>query len=255
MLNRILAVAVSLVFLALPVRAQDGPIVFAAASLTEALRAIGHDWAGQGRAAPRFSFAASSTLARQIEQGAPADLFISADEAWADYLQSRGLLVASTRISPLGNTLVLVAPTDTARPVDIARGTDLVGLLGARGRLATGDPAHVPVGRYARSALTWMGQWEAIAPRLARADSVRAALLLVERGEAPFAIVYATDAATGTGVRIVGRFPADSHAAITYPFALTRRAADNATARAFLAFLTGPEARATWERFGFVGIR
>jgi molybdate transport system substrate-binding protein len=245
----------ALCLLAIPARAQDGPIVFAAASLTDALRALGRDWASQGRAAPRFSFAASSTLARQIEHGAPADLFMSADEAWADYLQSRDLLVATTRISPIGNALVLVAPSEAARSVDIARGTDLVARLGARGRIATGDPAHVPVGRYAQAALTWMGQWEAIAPRLARAESVRAALLLVERGEAPLAIVYATDVANSPGVRIVGRFPADSHPAITYPFALTRRAAGDATARAFLSWLTGPEARATWERFGFAVIR
>jgi molybdate transport system substrate-binding protein len=252
--TRGLAIALACLLLAVPARAQDGPVVFAAASLTDALRALGRDWVGQGRAAPRFSFAASSTLARQIEQGAPADLFMSADEAWADYLQSRGLLADATRISPLGNTLVLVAPSDTSGSVDLARGTDLARLLGARGRIATGDPAHVPVGRYAREALTWMGQWQAIGPRLARADSVRAALLLVERGEAPFAIVYATDAASSAGVRVAGRFPAGSHSAITYPFALTRRAAGDMTARAFLSWLTGPDARATWERFGFVVI-
>lgn len=235
-----------------PARAQDGAIVFAAASLTDALRALGQDWAAQGNAAPRFSFAASSTLARQIEQGAPADLFLSADEAWADYLEARKLLADGTRMPALGNALVLVAPADAARPVALDQGTDLRALLGAQGRIATGDPAHVPVGRYAQAALTWMGQWDAIAPRLARAENVRAALLLVERGEAPFGIVYATDAASSPGVRVVGQFPAASHPAIVYPFALTRRAAGDARARALLAFLAGAQARATWRRFGFV---
>lgn len=236
---------------ALPARAQQAVTVFAAASLTDALRAMGLEWAARGHAAPRFSFAASSALARQIEQGAPADLFMSADEAWANYLQERNLLVNATRSSPLGNALVLVAPASAARPVALARGTDLTALLGGTGRLATGDPAHVPVGRYAQAALTWMGQWEALSPRLARAENVRAALLLVERGEAPLGIVYATDAAASPGVRVVGTFPPESHEPITYPFALTRRAEGNAEARALLAFLTGAEAAATWQRFGF----
>jgi molybdate transport system substrate-binding protein len=159
--------------------------------------------------------------------------------------------VSASRISPLGNALVLIAPANTLPPITLARGTDLVALLGPNGRLATGDPAHVPVGRYARAALTWLGQWEAIAPRLARADNARAALLLVERGEAPLGIVYATDAAASQRVRVLGTFPAGSHEAITYPFALTRRAENNAQARALLAFLAGPEAAPTWQRFGF----
>ena len=237
---------------AAPASAADGATVFAAASLADALRALGQDWAARGNPAPRFSFAASSTLARQIEQGAPADLFMSADQAWADHLQSRGLLDQATRRNGIGNTLVLVAPAGAARPVELEPGTDLRALLGTRGRIATGDPAHVPVGRYAQAALTWMGQWETLAPRLARADNVRAALLLVERGEAPFGIVYATDAAISSGVRVVGRFPAASHDPITYPFALTRRASGDAQARALLDFLTGAEARAIWLRFGFV---
>ena len=232
-------------------RAQGAVTVFAAASLTDALRDLGAQWAARGNPAPRFSFAASSALARQIEQGAPADLFASADEAWGTYLQDRNLLVNATRRSPIGNALVLVAPADAARPVTLARGTDLAALLGPQGRIATGDPAHVPAGRYAQAALTWMGQWDAMAPRLARADNVRAALLLVERGEAPLGIVYATDAAASPGVRVVGTFPAGSHAAITYPFALTRRAEGNAQARALLGFLTGAEAAPTWQRFGF----
>ena len=234
-----------------PARAQESPTVFAAASLTDALRVLGQDWAARGNPTPRFSFAASSALARQIEQGAPADLFMSADEPWMNYLQQRDLIVTTTRVSPLGNALVLVAPLDAARPVELGRGTDLAAPLGPNGRIATGDPAHVPVGRYAQAALEWMGQWQAISPRLARADNVRSALLLVERGEAPLGIVYATDAAASRGVRVVGTFPAESHPPVTYPFALLRRAESNGQARAFLAFLTGPEAQPTWQRFGF----
>lgn len=258
MQRRLLALAATLGLLAAPLvvpgaaRAQEAPLtIFAAASLTDAMRALAQEWQNRGHPAPRMSFASSSTLARQIEQGAPADLFMSADEPWADYLQERNLIVNASRVSPIGNALVLVAPANAAQPVTLARGTNLVAMLGTDGRLATGDPAHVPVGRYAQAALTWMGQWDAIAPRLARADSVRSALLLVERGEAPFGIVYATDAAISQGVRVVGTFPAESHIPVTYPFALTRRAETNAQARAMLAFLTGPEAMPVWQRFGF----
>ncbi len=252
MRRRSLIVLPPLLPLAAAARAQAAPVVFAAASLTDALRALGQEWGARGNPVPRFSFAASSTLARQIEQGAPADLFVSADEAWADHLQARNLLAEATRRSPLGNTLVLVAPAGAMTQVELSPATDLRALLGTNGRIATGDPAHVPVGRYAQAALTWMGQWQALAPRLARADNVRAALLLVERGEAPLGIVYATDAAASQGVRVVGRFPAASHEPITYPFALTRRASADPQARALLDFLTGVEARATWLRFGFV---
>lgn len=232
-------------------RAQEPLTVFAAASLTDALRALGGQWTTRGNPAPRFSFAASSALARQIEQGAGADLFLSADEPWMDYLQSRNLIVPGSRVSPIGNALVLITPADQRRTVALERGTDLAALLGPQGRLATGDPAHVPVGRYAQAALTWMGQWETIAPRLARADNVRAALLLVERGEAPFGIVYATDAAATPRVALAGTFPAGSHPPVTYPFAITRRAEGNAQARAFYGFLAGQEALPTWQRFGF----
>jgi molybdate transport system substrate-binding protein len=225
--------------------------VFAAASLTDALRDLARQWQAQGQPAPRLSLAASSALARQIEQGAAADLFLSADEPWMDYLQQRQLIVETSRISPIGNRLVLIAPADRAQPVTVARGVDLAAALGPKGRLATGDPAHVPAGRYAKAALEWLGQWNALSPRLARADNVRSALLLVERGEAPLGIVYATDAAASRGVAVVGRFPAESHPPITYPFALTRRAQANAQARAFHAFLSGAAAHATWQRFGF----
>jgi len=251
MRRRSLLAALATLPAAAPARAQAGATVFAAASLADALRALGQDWAARGKPAPRLTFAASSALARQIEQGAPADLFLSADEPWMDYLQSRGLLANETRRSPVGNALVLIAPADRARGITLTRDTDLLALAGG-GRIAAGDPAHVPAGRYAQAALEWMGQWQAVAPRLARAENVRAALLLVERGEAPLGIVYATDAAAARGVVVLGTFPPASHPAITHPFAVTRRAAGNPQARALHAFLSGPEAAPSWQRFGYV---
>ncbi len=250
MLRRLVLAAAALALVP-AARAQEPLTIFAAASLTDALRDLAQQWQARGNPAPRLSFAASSALARQIEQGAPADLFMSADEPWMDYLQARNLIVDATRLSPLGNALVLVGPAASTARATLARGTDLAASLGPRDRIATGDPAHVPAGRYAQAALAWLGQWEAIAPRLARADNVRAALLLVERGEAPFGIVYETDARASPGVRIVATFPAESHPPITYPFAITRRGDGKAAARAFLGFVTSAEAAATWQRFGF----
>ncbi|MFC7474138.1 molybdate ABC transporter substrate-binding protein [Dankookia sp. GCM10030260] len=237
-------------------RAQEtAPLtVFAAASLQDGLRALEPLWraAAAGNPPVRFSFAASSALARQVEQGAPADLFLSADEPWMDYLAQRGLILRESRVSPLGNALVLIAPADsTLSPPAPGPGMDLAGLLGPQGRLATGDPAHVPAGLYAKAALENFGQWAVIAPRLARAENVRAALLLVERGEAPLGIVYATDARASQGVKVLGTFPPGSHPPVTYPFAVTRRAADRPAARMLLAFLAGPVAAETWRRFGF----
>lgn len=251
MFRRSLGVLAAALALAPAARAEKPVTVFAAAALQDALRALGQAWTARGNAAPRLSFAASSALARQIEQGAPADIFMSADENWMDYLQRRGLIVPATRASPLGNALVLVAPANSTAQATLARGTDLAALLGPQGRMAIGDPAHVPAGRYAQAALDWMGQWQAVAPRLARAENVRAALLLVERGEAPLGIVYATDARVAAGLRVVATFPAESHPPISHPFALTRRAEGNAAARAFLAFLASAEAAPTWQRFGF----
>ena len=251
-----LALGASVLLTCTPARAQPraAPTVFAAASLTDAMKALAEARQAAGHPAPRLSFAASSVLARQIEQGASADIFASADELWMDYVQQRRLIVEATRVSPLTNELVLIAPADQARPVRLDRATDLAALLGSGGRIATGNPSNIPVGRYAQAALTWMGQWDALSPRLARADNVRSALLLVERGEVPLGIVYATDAAASPGVRTVGRFPAESHPAITYPFALTRAGAENAEARGFLAFITGPGSADIYRRFGF-GLR
>lgn len=224
--------------------------VMAAASLTDAMRELGQAWAAKGNAPPRFVFAASSALARQIEQGAPADLFASADEPWADYLQERGLLAPGTRSSPVGNRLVLIAPADQPGDVALGPNADLLARLGPQGRIATGDPASVPVGKYAQAALTSLGLWDQVSPRLARAENVRAALLLVERGEAPLGIVYATDAAASKGVRVVATFPEGTHPPVTYPFAVVARG-DRPEARALLAFLTGPEAAPVYRRLGF----
>ncbi len=248
-LRRCLALAALVLCLVAPARAE--PLtVFAAASLTEAMGDVAALWARAGHNPPRLSFGASSTLARQIEQGAPAQVFASADEKWMEYLADKGLIAAGTRVSLLGNELVLVVPAAAPRRVEIAAGFDLSALLGPSGRLATGDPAHVPVGIYAEQALRNLGLWGAVAPRLARTESVRAALLLVERGEAPAGIVYATDAAVSPAVTIAGTFPPSSHDPITYPFAVTRLG-DTAEARAFLAFLAGPEGRAAFVRRGF----
>ena len=230
-------------------RAQE-PTVFAAASLTDAMKDVSVQWAKDGHQPLRMSFGASSTLARQIEQGAPANLFASADEKWMDYLADKKLIVTDTRKDLLGNDLVLVVPADKPQHVTIGPDFNLLALLGPNGRLATGDPAHVPVGIYAEQALKKLGMWDAVSPRLARTDDVRAALLLVERGEAPAGIVYATDAAVSTGVMIAGVFPASSHDPVSYPFAVVK-SGDTPEARALMTFLAGPEARAIFDKRGF----
>jgi molybdate transport system substrate-binding protein len=229
--------------------AQD-VTVFAAASLTNALEDVAKRYRASGGTPVRFSFASSSTLAKQIENGAGADIFASADEQWMDYLSQRKLIEPATRASHLGNTLVLVTPRDDRRTVQIKPGFDLAGMIG-NGKLATGDPAHVPVGHYAEQALTKLGIWNAVAPKIARTDNVRAALLLVERGEAPFGIVYGTDAAASGGkVNVVGTFPADSHDPVSYPFAIVAKR-DRPEVRKFFAFLSGPHAEAIYRRAGF----
>jgi molybdate transport system substrate-binding protein len=245
-LLRVLAIALALS--AGAATAQD-VTVFAAASLTNVLEQIGKRYREEGGTPVKFSFAASSTLAKQIESGAEADIFASADEQWMDYLAQRGLIVEGTRASRLGNTLVLITPSSQPRSVDIKPGFDLAGLIGD-GRLATGDPAHVPVGRYAEQALTKLGVWPAVAPKLARTESVRAALALVERGEAPFGIVYGTDAAVSPKVHVAGTFPADTHTPITYPIAIIAKR-DRPEVRRFLQYLNGPEAGAVFRAAGF----
>jgi molybdate transport system substrate-binding protein len=248
--SRCLALLLCAVLLrALPAPAQEQVTVFAAASLATALESVARAYRAQGGGPVRFSFASSSTLAKQIESGAEADIYVSADEPWMTYLADRRLVETATRTSLLGNTLVLITPADRPRKVDIVRGVDLAGLIGAD-RLATGDPAHVPAGRYAQQALTSLGVWDAVGPKLARADNVRAALLLVERGEAPFGIVYATDAAASGRVSVAGVFPAGSHAPIRYPFAIVARR-DRPEVRRFFEFMLGAEAQAAYRKAGF----
>jgi molybdate transport system substrate-binding protein len=226
--------------------------VFAAASLTNALEEIGRRFTESTGVPVRYSFASSSTLARQIEAGAPADAFISADLEWMDYLEQRDEINKSSRRNLLGNQLVLIAPTDSTVELKIEPGFDLAATIG-NGRLSTGDPDSVPVGRYARSALTSLGVWSEVADRLVRAEDVRHALAFVARGEAPLGIVYATDARVDKRVRIVGAFPADSHPPITYPFALTRRAGPGAAI--FAEFVRGEASRAVFEEFGFTVLK
>lgn len=235
-----------------PVRAQPADVtVFAAASLTNALEDISKAYAAKGNATPiKFSFAASSGLAKQLEAGAPANIFISADLKWMDYTDNKGLTLPATRVTLLGNALVLVAPANTAKPVTISKGMDIAALLGPDGRIATGLVDSVPVGVYAKTAFTTLGVWDKVAPRIVGAESVRAALALVERGEAPFGVVYATDAAIARNVKIVAVFPSDSHPPVEYPFALVK-GQDTPAARDFFAFLQGPEAKAIYTKYGF----
>jgi molybdate transport system substrate-binding protein len=240
--------------LSFPALAAAAPLtVFAAASLTDALNDAGKAWVTAGHAAPRFSYGASSTLAQQIANGAPADIFVSADENWMDWAVRKNLIRVPTRVTLLSNALVMVAPKASAHPVTIDAQLDIAKLLGADGRIATGDPAHVPVGIYAKAALEKLGLWAAVQPRLASTADVRAALLLVERGEAPYGIVYATDAAVAPGVAIVGTFPGDSYPRIAYPFAVTA-ASTNKDAESFLQFLEGPAATAIFRARGFVTV-
>jgi len=223
--------------------------VFAAASLTNVLQEAGLVFEKESGRTLQFSFAASSALARQIESGAKADVFLSADTEWMDYLQARGLIEPATRANLLGNRLVLIAPAGSTVPLQIAPGFALAAALGKGGRLSTGDPDSVPVGKYAKAALMSLGVWNPVADRLVRADNVRTALLFVERGEAPLGIVYATDAAIDPGVRVVDTFPASSHPPIVYPVALVSGA--DADAARFVAWLRGPAARAIFHRYGF----
>lgn len=226
------------------------PLVLAAASMQESLNAAADAWAKSGHPRPTLSFAASSALARQIDAGAPADLFISADEPWMDDVEKKGHLRRGTRISFLANRLVLVAPATQAKAVAIRPGFPLARLLGD-GRLAMAEPNSVPAGKYGRQALTRLGVWNAVAPKVASGESVRAALALVERGEAPYGIVYATDAMASKAVRIVGVFPSASHAPITYPIA-TLATATSADAEPFRRFLISGTGKAIFKRFGFL---
>ena len=241
----------ALTLIAMPAQAQQpGPLILAAASLQEALTDASNRWAAHGHAKPVLSFAASSALARQVAAGAPADLFISADEPWMDDLARKGLIRPETRMSFLANRLVLIAPAASRTRLAIGPRFPLARALGT-GRLAMADPDAVPAGRYAKAALTRLGIWPDVADRLARAENVRAALLLVERGAAPFGIVYATDARASTGDRVMGVFPANSHDPITYPLARLKTST-HADAEPFRRFLLSRPGKAIFARHGFI---
>ncbi|HYM73732.1 MAG TPA: molybdate ABC transporter substrate-binding protein [Stellaceae bacterium] len=228
-------------------------LVFAAASLKNALDDIHKQYTTDTGREVSISLAASSQLAKQIEAGAPADIFISADLDWMDYLAQRKLINPETRKNLLGNKLVLIAPKDAAADVKIAPGFDLAGLL-AGGKLAMADTAAVPAGKYGKAALEKLGVWSSVSGQIAQAENVRAALALVARKEAPLGIVYQTDAAAEPGVRIVGVFPADTHPPIIYPIALTAGSV-NSDAAAFLAYLSSDKAQPLFEKQGFVVLK
>jgi molybdate transport system substrate-binding protein len=235
---------------AVPAVAQGKDVlVFAAASLKNGLDDIAGQWQRESGKKTVISYAASNTLIKQIEQGAPADIFISADLDWMDYGQQKGLIKPDSRFNLLGNRLVLIAPKDTNVSVNIQPGFDLAALLKG-GRLAMGNVDAVPAGKYGKAALEKLGAWDGVKDKVAQAENVRAALVLVARGEAPFGIVYQTDAASDPTVKIVGTFPENTHPPIIYPIALTKESA-NPEAQAFLDYLRSPAARAAFERQGF----
>ena len=236
---------------AAPSAAQNGKTItiFAAASLKNALDDINNAYTAASGVKVTASYAASSALAKQLEQGAPADIFVSADIAWMDYALEKKTVNDASRVNLLGNKLVLIAPKDSKiADVAIGQNFDLAKLVGD-GKIATGDVNSVPIGRYAKAALEKLGSWTAAAPKFAMADSVRAALLLVARNEAALGIVYETDAKVESGVKIVAAFPQASYPPIIYPVAATATA--NSSASSYLAFLRSQAAKAVFERYGF----
>jgi molybdate transport system substrate-binding protein len=237
-----------------PAAAQGRDVlVFAAASLKNALDDVNAEYLRQTGRKVVVSYGSSPALARQIEAAAPADVFISADLDWMDYVQARNLVRPNTRANMLGNRLVLVAPKDSQASFKIGPGFPLVELLGG-GRLAMADPKAVPAGKYGRAALETLGVWQAMEPRVASAENVRAALALVSRGEAPLGIVYQTDAAADPNVKVVGMFPEDTHPPIIYPAALIGTST-NGDSAAFLAYMRAPGARPVWEKQGFTMLK
>ncbi|MGU3391318.1 molybdate ABC transporter substrate-binding protein [Sphingomonas sp. M1A8_2b] len=245
----IVALAMSVSFAATGAQAQQrSPLVLAAASLQESMTAAADAWAKKGHAKPTISFAASSALARQVEAGAPADLFVSADEDWMNDLAAKKLIVATTRVTFLGNRLVVAAPAGSKVRIPVRPPAALVRVLTA-GPLAMADTA-VPAGKYGQASLEKLGVWAQVSPRVVRAENVRATLALVERGAAPLGIVYATDAKASSKVRIAGVFPDNTHPAITYPIARLKTST-NPEAEAFRRFLISREGKAIFVRYGF----
>src|SRR6185437_15085680 len=236
---------------AIPVRAApDEEVVIAAASLKNVLDEVDAEHQKATGKHAEISYAASSALAKQIENAAPADIFISADLKWMNYVDDKHLIDKSTRVNLLGNALVLIAPKDSTASVTIAPNFPLRQALGTSGKLSMADPASVPAGIYGKAALTKLGVWDSVSGRVAAAENVRAALLLVSRGEAPLGIVYKTDAAVDPNVKVVATFPADSVPPIIYPMAVTANS-KNPDAKALAAYLRGPEARKIFEAGGF----
>jgi molybdate transport system substrate-binding protein len=239
------------VALASSASAAEDVLIFAAASLKNALDAAAKQYEQDSGKVIKASYAASSALAKQIEEGAPADIFISADLAWMDYLAEKDLILPDTRANLLGNHLVLVAPADRTATTEIKEGFALAELLGADGRLAIADTKAVPAGKYGKASLEKLGVWSSVEGRLAEAENVRAALAMVSRGEAPLGIVYQTDAAAEKGVKIIGVFPDDSHEPIVYPIAVLKQS-QKVDAGAALAYLKSAAAQAIFEKQGFV---
>lgn len=248
-IRRLLTLLIALILAPAAIAQERGPVVLAAASLQESLAEAANVWAAKGHAKPVLSFAASSALARQVIAGAPADLFLSADEEWMDAVAKAGLLRAGTRATLLGNRLVLIAPVSSKIRLTPARGFALAKALGT-GRLALADPDAVPAGKYAKAALAHLGVWAGVAAKVAPAENVRAAMALVERGAAPLGIVYATDARASKAVRVVGILPASSHPPIRYPVALLKKSRHR-DAAGFRAFLLSKQGRAIFARHGF----
>ena len=225
--------------------------VFAAASTTNALTEVAKIYESEGRGKVALSFASSSTLAKQIENGAPADVFLSANAEWMDYLEGKTLLEAGSRANLLGNRIVFIVPaSSTVQSVTVSPQLDLAAMLGKDGMLSVGDPAHVPVGTYAKAALESLKLWTQVEKKIAPAKDVRAGLALVERAESPLGIVYASDAVISDKVRVVGAFPASSHPNIDYPVAAIKTP-NSAAALIFIKFLSAPPAKAIWAKYGF----
>jgi molybdate transport system substrate-binding protein len=239
----------SFAWLAAPIVAATDVTVFAAASLKEALDDQAKQFESSTGNKVVVSYAASNALAKQIESGAPADVFISADLDWMDYLDQRRLLASNTRYNLLRNSIVLIAPASSSSTLKIAPNFGLAAALGSD-KLAMANPDSVPAGRYGKSALESLGVWTSVERQVARAENVRAALALVSRGEAPFGIVYRTDAMADRGVRVVDAFPAGSHPPIVYPAAVVATS-KSAAAKDLLDFLRSPSARPTWDKYGF----
>jgi molybdate transport system substrate-binding protein len=225
-------------------------LVFGAASLTNVLDDLSQSFTAKTHIPVKSSLAASSVLAKQIEAGAPADVFFSADLEWVDYVEQRKLLKAGSRHDVVGNRLVLIAPADSKVSLKIRPGAQFTTALVEQGKLATGDPDSVPVGKYAKAALEKLGAWDKVSPQIVRAENVRAALAFVARGEAPLGIVYKTDALAEKKVRIVDEFPADAYPPITYPIALTTHASDGA--QKFEDFVRSGAAGEIFTKYGFV---